>query len=301
MPAKGSYQRTPEHAAKHAAALRGRKNGPHSQETRDKIGAAQRGRKQTPEQIEKNRLGHIGQASARKGATLTEETKQKIRDARALQVHPQFVKKGITPDMVADATANGLKWCSGECKAFLPVAEFYGNGQGKMRMCIKCSSLNNAQVYRKLTPEEKAERAAENLKYRVENSDLVRRTYLMSKYGVTPEWYEQQLATQDGHCALCESVTGWVRANKTWHGNDFYLLVDHDHESGIVRGLLCAKCNTAIHRVEYVTDWAAKALRYLEKNGSDRKAKANGTNPKHPRGVVLITDMSADAVISNKE
>lgn len=281
-------KRTPEQIERHAATLRGRVKGPLSQETRDKIGAAHRGRKQTPEQIEKNRLGHVGQPSARKGVVLSEETKQKIRDARAKQIHPQFVKKGITPEMVAEASANGLKWCMGQCKAFLPVAEFYKGGQSKTRVCMKCASLVNTKVYRELSPEEKTERAAENLKYRLENSDLVRRTYLRSRYGVTPEWYDQQLAAQGGQCALCEATTGWTRQNKTWHGNDYYLLVDHDHESGVVRGLLCAKCNTAIHRVEYVTDWAAKALRYLEKNGSGRKAKSNGVDLKHPRGPVLV-------------
>ena len=297
MPAKGCHQseeakakiaaahrgmkRTPEQIAKHAAAIRGRTKGPLPQETRDKISAAQRGRKQTPEQIEKNRIGHLGQPSARKGATLSEETKQKIRDARAKQIHPQFAKKGITPEMVVEATANGFKWCMGQCKAFLPLAEFYGNGKSKVRVCIKCSSLNNTKVYGELSPEEKAQRAQDSLNWRLANPDQIREKWIWRKYRVTQEWYKATLEEQGGHCALCPATIDDRKPCKHHRIKVRpYLLIDHDHEKAAlglpcVRGILCAKCNTALHRVEYVTDWAMKALAYLTKHGSDQKEKSN--------------------------
>lgn len=310
MPAKGCHQseeakakiaaahrgmkRTTEQIEKHAAALRGRVKGPLSQETRDKIGLAQRGRKRTPEEIEKNRLGHIGIPSARKGAILSEETKQKIRDARAMQIHPQFAKKGITSEIVASAAASGMKWCMGECKAFLPVAQFYGNGESKVRVCIKCSTASNRRVRAGLTTEERAQRARDNLDWRLANPEQVRENWIFRKYGVTQEWYRTTLEEQGGHCALCPSTVDERKPCKHHRIKVRpYLLIDHDHEKAAqglpcVRGILCAKCNTALHRVEYVTDWAIKAIAYLEKHGSDRKAKTNWIDPKHPRGAVLV-------------
>ncbi len=58
---------------------------------------------------------------------------------------------------------------------------------------------------------------------------------LMKKYGVTPEWYDAQLAAQGGHCAICP-------ATESGHKKRFFA-VDHDHATGKVRGLLCRNCN----------------------------------------------------------
>lgn len=56
------------------------------------------------------------------------------------------------------------------------------------------------------------------------------------KYGITTLDYEEMLRAQGEACAICRS-----KDNK---GRRFS--VDHDHETGRVRGLLCFKCNTAL-------------------------------------------------------
>jgi len=61
----------------------------------------------------------------------------------------------------------------------------------------------------------------------------VRRSTLMKKYGITLEDYDRMMKIQGGLCAIC---------NKT-NPNGFRLAVDHDHETGQVRGLLCQECN----------------------------------------------------------
>lgn len=58
---------------------------------------------------------------------------------------------------------------------------------------------------------------------------------LRAVYGLTVEQYDDMLAAQGGVCAICSRPPGKTR-----------LHVDHDHKTGIVRGLLCFSCN---HRV----------------------------------------------------
>ena len=60
--------------------------------------------------------------------------------------------------------------------------------------------------------------------------------WLRKRYGITPAEYSAILEAQGGHCAACpEAENGGKR-----------LYVDHDHETGAVRGLLCQKCNSAL-------------------------------------------------------
>lgn len=64
------------------------------------------------------------------------------------------------------------------------------------------------------------------------------RTYNLRRlYGITPEQYDELLQKQQGCCAICDK-----------HESEFptRLAVDHDHISGVIRGLLCRYCN---HRV----------------------------------------------------
>jgi hypothetical protein len=50
--------------------------------------------------------------------------------------------------------------------------------------------------------------------------------------------YEIMLAEQGGCCAICETPVAEARNGK--------LDLDHDHDTGEIRGLLCHRCNTAI-------------------------------------------------------
>lgn len=56
---------------------------------------------------------------------------------------------------------------------------------------------------------------------------------LLTFYGITLSEYNDLLASQDGHCAMCPAAP---QPEKN-------LAVDHDHISGAVRGLLCLPCN----------------------------------------------------------
>lgn len=85
---------------------------------------------------------------------------------------------------------------------------------------------------------------------------------LWSRYQMRPDDYLGILEAQDGHCALCPATSI----------NGKPLFVDHDHSTGEVRGLLCARCNTTVGYFEKgpIHD----AALYVQYGGNDWRRKA---------------------------
>lgn len=86
------------------------------------------------------------------------------------------------------------------------------------------------------------------------------RKYRFKKYGLTVEQYDAMFAAQGGKCAICGTTT--PRADVA----DF--CVDHDHETGAVRGLLCFACNAGIGQMQDSTRILLSAVDYLIQHGS---------------------------------
>jgi len=84
----------------------------------------------------------------------------------------------------------------------------------------------------------------------------MREYHLMRKYGLTIADYEQMLAEQYGGCAIC--------GRPEPEGGSLH--VDHDHETGAVRGLLCFPCNQAIGAFEEDIEFLSAALGYLRRH-----------------------------------
>lgn len=77
-----------------------------------------------------------------------------------------------------------------------------------------------------------------------------RRRHSLRAFGLTVEQYDEMLAAQDGVCAMCHEPCATGRR----------LAVDHDHQTGAVRGLLCGRCNTWLGIYEAIKDRAAAYL-----------------------------------------
>ncbi len=91
----------------------------------------------------------------------------------------------------------------------------------------------------------------------------------IKRFGVCDTQYEEMLDEQDGRCAICRRALYSTRCTK--------FAVDHDHQTGAIRGLLCHKCNTALGSMEDDTDRLAAAIDYLHSHrqkalGSDVKS-----------------------------
>lgn len=85
-----------------------------------------------------------------------------------------------------------------------------------------------------------------------------RERHLMAKYGITHADYEEMLAQQENKCAICGIEEKYCENQR--------LAVDHNHETGQVRALLCKKCNQAIGLLQDSASFAWNAYKYLEKH-----------------------------------
>jgi hypothetical protein len=72
---------------------------------------------------------------------------------------------------------------------------------------------------------------------------------LLLKFGITQAEYDVLLKKQNGVCAICHQEETAIRK-----GQSFALAVDHDHQSNLIRGLLCVRCNVAVERFAQYPD-----------------------------------------------
>ena len=96
--------------------------------------------------------------------------------------------------------------------------------------------------------------------WRQKNPESVRR-FNLRKYGITLEQYDEMLISQGGTCAICGQEEKTVHS-KT--GNPNSLNVDHDHDTGRIRGLLCSPCNRALGLIGDSLERAKSLVEYLE-------------------------------------
>jgi hypothetical protein len=87
-----------------------------------------------------------------------------------------------------------------------------------------------------------------------------RRSRLRRIYGMTLQEYDAMHARQQGLCAICGQPEYRAR-----QGLPLPLAVDHDHNTGRVRGLLCHDCNTGLGKFKDRPELVGAALAYLER------------------------------------
>ena len=86
-----------------------------------------------------------------------------------------------------------------------------------------------------------------------------RKYYLKKLYGLSFEDYKQMLEDQDNRCAICGDYFDNSNRNKC-------CCVDHDHDTGVVRGLLCGDCNRALGLLKDSEEVLMNAINYLRRN-----------------------------------
>ena len=84
-----------------------------------------------------------------------------------------------------------------------------------------------------------------------------RRNWLRTEYGLSLEDYGQMLKKQDHKCAICKTDETDVFKQ--------VLYVDHCHNTGKIRGLLCMQCNAGLGKFKDSLDMLEAAKDYLKK------------------------------------
>lgn len=93
------------------------------------------------------------------------------------------------------------------------------------------------------------------------NPDRDRDKHLRRKYGITLEQYRQMEAEQGGVCKLCGDPPQRSHRQRLPGGGN--LVVDHDHTTKRVRGLLCSPCNRALGLLKDNRNLLLKAADYV--------------------------------------
>ena len=127
-------------------------------------------------------------------------------------------------------------------------AQKYPQGRFKSKLCRECGSW--------FAPEAPSQFYCCDL---CSNRGLVS-AYLKRNYNITLSDYEDMLANQNNVCAICGSDGFIMDATK----HKVKLVVDHDHKTGTVRGLLCHNCNRALGLFKDSPGTLQTAIDYLE-------------------------------------
>jgi len=133
------------------------------------------------------------------------------------------------------------------------------------KMCGKTKSLTDfwfrntrrGEVKRYYSPC-KACREKRRKQYRKENPLKIKNLLLKRDWNITLEEYHEKVIQQKGVCAICGKPE-----KSTYRGKPRCLAVDHNHQTGELRGLLCNDCNIALGWFHDDIDVIKNSINYL--------------------------------------
>ncbi len=98
---------------------------------------------------------------------------------------------------------------------------------------------------------------------RTYSSNKARDSHLWTKFRLSIEDYDLMFFRQGGMCAVCGKQETKIHpiTGKVWP-----LVVDHNHETGQVRELLCNRCNVLLGRIERDREHVKRLVKYLKKH-----------------------------------
>ena len=120
------------------------------------------------------------------------------------------------------------------CGEEKPLSDFYKKGKKKTGYRTQCKRCIGGQY--------------------IVNQERIRQRNVARMYNISLAEYDDMLETQGYACAIC---------SRSAEDNGMRLSVDHDHTTGMVRGLLCITCNQGIGCFRDNTKLLNNAILYL--------------------------------------
>ena len=123
------------------------------------------------------------------------------------------------------------------------------------RECTTCNEFKNADQF--TLSYDKRSFGGVSMRSKCKSCDEHRKykRFIKKTYDITYEDYEELLEQQNYHCAICESKISSSRTSR--------LFIDHNHNTGKVRGLLCSACNHGLGLFKDSPKLLKKAISYL--------------------------------------
>ncbi len=149
----------------------------------------------------------------------------------------------------SDANQEDKRQCN-KCLKFCCIDDFSYRNSGvfssEWKRCVTCL---------------RAERSKALSKWQKKNPHKISGYVRKNKYGITPAEYAALLAAQLHLCAICEKP----ESESTTPGRRTKSLsVDHDHDTGKIRGLICTRCNLLLGYAKNSTTILKSAIAYME-------------------------------------
>lgn len=118
---------------------------------------------------------------------------------------------------------------------------------------------NMSRNERYKTDEEFRERIKQKVREYNKRNPMMKLNQHMKKYDMDYDDYKEMLNSQSGKCLICGSTGDLSKPYRP-------LMIDHNHITGNVRGLLCQHCNFLIGQAKDDIDILKSAIKYLEDN-----------------------------------
>ncbi|TDB73214.1 hypothetical protein E1264_41540 [Actinomadura sp. KC216] len=160
-----------------------------------------------------------------------------LRNSRSYRKKQASLGKETRAYRRHSAVPEGMKYCP-QCKVVKPIEDFGRNRASSTGLATYCRPCHN-----KVMADE-----------RRRNHGSGRNYQLKLRYGITEQQVEQMVLEQGGVCVIC------LRADAKH--------VDHDHLTGLVRRILCFKCNGGLGQFADDPARLRLAADYLELRGS---------------------------------
>lgn len=93
-------------------------------------------------------------------------------------------------------------------------------------------------------------------KNKEKSKNIHRAAHLRRAYGISLQYYDKLFMQQKGRCFICGQHENELKKK---------LCVDHNHQTGNVRGLLCRECNIGLSKFKDDIFILRKAILYLKK------------------------------------